>query len=172
MLTNYNLVETAKKMKINLVTVCSKDELHKVPHKIGGYIINLNNSNQNGSHWTSFILYYDGTIYRSLYFDTYGLPAPIEVEQYLRKLNDYKIPYNTRQIQKIYTTDCGWYCISMLFNMQYKRKYSNMLDDYQAYISKFSNNLSDDLKILKNSFLPFYRVNFYTKTVESIKHVT
>jgi hypothetical protein len=81
---------------------------------------------------------------------------------------DVKIPYNTRQIQKIDTSECGWYCLSWLYNLQYKRNSNNMIDDYTTYMSKFSNDLNDELKILKASFKPFI-INFYSKSIHLIK---
>jgi hypothetical protein len=44
MLTNVDLIRLAKELKINLVGVCSKDELHLIKPRVGGYIINLENS--------------------------------------------------------------------------------------------------------------------------------
>jgi hypothetical protein len=171
-LTNIDLINIAKKMKINLIAVVSKDELSKIPHKTGGYIINLqNNHDGQGTHWVSFIIYQkNNNIYRCIYFDPYGIPPPIEVEQYIKQLNDLKILSNKRQVQKINTTECGWYALSWLYNMQYKRRSINIIDDFSDYISKFSNNLNDELKILKASFNPFI-VNFYNKTI-TLKKIT
>jgi hypothetical protein len=169
-LTNVDLINIAKKMKINLIAVVSKDELHKIPHKIGGYIVNLqNNYDGHGTHWVSFIIYQDNDHkYRCLYYDPYRISPPLEVEQYIKMLNDFKIAYNNRQLQKINTTECGWYALSWLYNMQYRRRSNNIIDDYNIYISKFDSNLNDELKILKASFSPFY-VNFYNKTINLIK---
>jgi hypothetical protein len=98
------------------------------------------------------------------------MPPPIEIEQYIKQLNDFKIAYNTRQVQKINTTECGFYALSWLYNMQYKRHSNDIVEDFTNYISKFSNNLNDELKILKASFNPFI-VNFYNKTI-TLKKVT
>jgi hypothetical protein len=100
---------------------------------------------------------------KCLYFDSYGVIYPKEVEEYVKKINDSKIAYNTRQIQKLQTTECGYYCLSFLYNMQYKRKTDNMIKDYEHYISKFSNDLTKDLEILKNSF-GNHHIDFYKKT--------
>jgi hypothetical protein len=48
--------------------------------------------------------------------------------------------------------------------MQYKRRSNNIIDDFSDYISKFSPNLNNELKILKALFNPFI-VNFYNKTI-------
>jgi hypothetical protein len=171
MLTNFQIIDLAKKLNINLIVVCSKNELNKVVPKVGGYIINLQDSTKgHGSHWTSFIIYQTpDNEYNSLYFDSYGIRPPIEVENYIKKITNNKIAYNLRQIQKIDTTECGYYCLSWLYNMQYKRRSNDMTDDYNAYMSKFSSNLNDALKILKKTFLPF-TVNFYNKTIKLLKN--
>jgi hypothetical protein len=166
MLTNIDLQNIAGKMHINLVAVCSKDELHKMPPKIGGYIVNMQNqADGQGTHWVSMVLYSDGKSLKSLYFDSYGVRPPIEVEQYVKNVTDNKIAYNTRMIQKINTTECGWYALSFIFNMQYKRKYDNMLLDFNHYVNQYSNDLNKELVILKKSFHP-YHVNFYGKSIK------
>jgi hypothetical protein len=171
MLTNFQIIDLAKKLNINLIAVCSKNELNKVVPKVGGYIINLQDSTKgHGSHWTSFIIYQTpDNEYNSLYFDSYGIRPPIEVENYINKITNKKIAYNLRQIQKIDTTECGYYCLSWLYNMQYKRRSNDMTDDYNTYMSKFTNNLNDALKILKKTFLPF-TVNFYKKSINILKN--
>jgi hypothetical protein len=169
-LTNFDLIRFAKELKINLVGVCSKDELRLIKPRIGGYIINMENSTDgSGTHWVALTLYQDNNIIHSLYFDSYGIAPPKEIEEYVKKINDIKIAYNTRQIQKLQTTECGWYCLSMIYNMQYKRRSDNMIKDYKHYMSKFSNDLTKDLIILKESFKP-YHVDFYKKTIKFIKN--
>jgi hypothetical protein len=170
MLTNFQIIDLAKKLNINLIAVCSKDELNKITPKVGGYVINLQDSTKgHGSHWTSFIIYENpDQEYNTLYHDSYGIRPPIEVENFIKQITNNKIAYNTRQIQKIDTTECGWYCLSFLYNLQYKRSSNNMIDDYSNYMSKYSNDLNEELKKLKASFKPF-TVNFYNKTIHLIK---
>jgi hypothetical protein len=91
------------------------------------------------------------------------MPPPIEIKEYINKINDFKIPYNTKQIQKIQTIECGYYALSFLYNMQYKRKSNDMVKDYEIYLKKYSHNLTKDLQNLKSSF-GNYNINFYKKT--------
>jgi hypothetical protein len=164
MLTNVDLIRLAKELKINLVGGCSKDELHLIKPKVGGYIINMQNSTDGvGTHWIASVLYQDDDVMKCLYFDSYGIIYPKEIEEYVKQINDCKIAYSTRQIQTLQTTECGFYALSFLYNMQYKRKTDNMIKDYENYISKFSNDLTKDLEILKESFKP-YHMDFYKKT--------
>jgi hypothetical protein len=165
MLTNIDLEKIAKVLKLNLVAICSKDVLKKISPKIGGYIINMQDeADGNGTHWVSFCIYTENEIAKCLYFDSYGFPPPIEIEQYIKHISNEKIACNTRMIQKIQTTECGWYCVSFLYNMQYKRRTNDMIKDYYHYISKYSNDLNKELSILKTSFKP-WEVNFYSKTI-------
>ena len=165
MLSNIDLSNLAMKLKINLVAICSKDELDRIKPKTGGYIINMENSNVgNGSHWTAFILYNENGKQKAIYSDSYGVIYPTQVEKFIKRFTDSKIGYNTRMIQKIQTTECGYYALSFLFNLQYKRIYDDLVFDFQHYMSLFSNDLNEELKILKKTFLPF-KVNFYAKTV-------
>jgi hypothetical protein len=131
MLTNVDLIRLAKELKINLVGVCSKDELKLIKPRVGGYIINMQNSDMGfGTHWLSIVLYQDDNDMKCLYFDSYGVIFPKEVEEYVKQINDCRIVYSTRQIQKLQTSD---YCLSMLYNMQYKRKSDDMIKDYENY---------------------------------------
>ena len=56
---NIQLTNLAKKMKINLVGVFSKDTLPKRP-QVGGYIINLQNHDAgSGTHWVAMNISFD-----------------------------------------------------------------------------------------------------------------
>jgi hypothetical protein len=119
----------------------------------------------HGTHWTSFIVYETNNYeYNALYHDSNGIRPPIEIENFIKQISYNKIAYNIRQIQKIDTSECGWYCLSFLYNLQYKRHSNYMIDDYNNYMSKFSNDLNNELKILKASFKPF-SINFYSKSI-------
>ncbi len=70
-----------QKENIKINGVYAKDELKK-PLKDGFYIINLNNSDQSGSHWTVLYKINDGY---SFYFDAFGFKSPEIVEDLLYK---------------------------------------------------------------------------------------
>jgi hypothetical protein len=54
-LSNFDLFRIAQEKRIPLNDVIAKDEIKKLK-KDGNYIINLENHNQGGSHWTALIL--------------------------------------------------------------------------------------------------------------------
>jgi hypothetical protein len=72
MLTNVDLIRQARELKINLVSVCSKDKLHLIKPRVGGYIINMQNSDMGfGTHWVASILYQDNDTMKCLYMVLY-----------------------------------------------------------------------------------------------------
>lgn len=110
-LTNYDIIQICKHLKIKLNGIFMKDELHG-PLKAGNYIMNLQNHNQSGSHWTCFIKK-KNTIY---YFDSYGIVPPQNQIDLIHR-EGYNILYNKEQIQDLDSDLCGWWCIAfLLFN--------------------------------------------------------
>jgi hypothetical protein len=170
-LSNFDLEKIATELKINLVCVVSKNELSKIVPRSGGYIVNLQSSDAgDGTHWVCFILYnvFDNKKKKQLkgiYMDTYGMLPPIEIENFIHKYTDFKIAFSKRQIQKINTSECGWYCLSFIYCMQYKRQSNSMLDDLERWLGMFSSDLTLDLPILKRTFSP-YTVDFFKKTIK------
>ena len=53
MITNYDLEKMAKSYNIELTGVYMKDQLDKLPINDGNHIINLNNLQGQGTHWTA-----------------------------------------------------------------------------------------------------------------------
>lgn len=88
----------------------SKNELPKIENKF--YIINLEDSDAgSGSHWVCCINIEPNICH---YFDSYGTPAPIEIQQFMiisqkPKMNTF--PYH---LQEIGSSACGWYCIFVI----------------------------------------------------------
>jgi hypothetical protein len=160
--SNTDLEKLAKQMNIKLNGVVSKDELNTIPYESGLIITNLANNDKSGTHWTSIIIYNNGNKLKPLYMDSYGMVMPNEIENYLKKL-DKHIPYSNRQIQQIFTEVCGFYCLSLAYYLQYKRKHNDILQDFNDWLSMFSDKESENEKILKESFSP-YNVDFYKKS--------
>ena len=71
--------------------------------------MNLDDSSGSGSHWVAY--------YRNrkdkYYFDSYGLPPPKELIDYLKS----PILYNTEQIQRADQVICGHLCLYVLKEM-------------------------------------------------------
>jgi hypothetical protein len=160
-LTTADLEQLASHFRIALNYVGPKDLLREERVRYGGFIVNLNNHNQPGSHWVCAYL----TKYRGedlvLYFDAFGVIYPLEIQSFFKALPlRPKVVYNQRDLQNIASSECGWFCLSFLYHMTHKRTHANPVDDFQDFLGKFKGDPRLNLPILKASFLP-YRVNFY-----------
>jgi len=104
--------------------VISKDEIGQVkPNKC--YIINLVNSNETRmGHWVALS---DLNPKYCIYFDSYGMPPPIDVEQWMKKTRKICV-YSTLRIQKINSILCGYYCIDVLIELMKDSSLENFLN--------------------------------------------
>jgi len=142
--SNIDLENLAKKLKLPLIMVCSKDEL---PDKtqVGSYYVNLENSDVgSGSHW-NMIKIFDTK--NALYFDSFGAPPPIEVSNFLKAYK--KFPYSNRHIQDIDSSRCGLYCVAcdLYMNRVMKR---DMTDQFDDFLNMFTANTKQNDMILVN----------------------
>lgn len=101
-------------MKIPLVNIISKDEIDAIT-KNGNYIVNLENHNQNGSHWTALCM----SAKKCLYMDSFSMPPPEKLFDYLEKKYK-KVNYNRMEIQDMDSTYCGYFCIAFFKFMKNK----------------------------------------------------
>jgi len=164
MLSNFDIERIARKMKLPIKGVYSKDELQNVKREIGSYYVNMENANEGGgSHWVLAKIYDDDSRndeddakethkVGALYFDPFGLDMPREVERFLSPFKP--IPYNNRQIQSLQSTQCGWYCIACDYSLEYRQNDDTYLEDYEKFLALWSNKPTDNLKLLKALFKP------------------
>ena len=117
------LLSISDVMGIKINEIALKDAF-KSKIKDGFYIVNLDDDNGQGTHWTCFLINDPYCIY----FDSFGLPPPNDIRKYARK---YAIISFNNQIQDIRSEACGYYCL-----------------DFMKYMSKFrKNQLDSPLKI-------------------------
>ena len=145
MLTDSDIDAYAEKLKIKNYHGCFiKDELPELDR--GFYVINLNGQ----SHWTC--LHKDVDAYGNnsyLYFDSFGFPAPVEVEKKISFDNmGKKVDYFSmqNQLQDIDHTSCGFYVIAFCKFLSGKK---DKLKAYQDFITKFTKDPSKNDAILK-----------------------
>jgi len=105
-LTNSDLYSIAIKLKLKLNGIYMKDELPSYL-KDGNYIINLQNHDESGSHWTCFIKD-KNNIYN---YDSFAVVPPQNAYDIFLKNAD-NIYYIDKYDQSIDSTSCGWWCIS------------------------------------------------------------
>lgn len=130
------LKEYAEKMGLPLLNILMRDEMNELK-KDGFYIINLDNSNGNGTHWTS--LYFHPL--NSCYFDSYGFVPPLEVEQ---KIKPYI--YNDADIQDFNSEACGYYALAFIKFLNDK---TNKEVAFKEFLKLFKNNTKENDDILK-----------------------
>ena len=115
-LSNFDILKLVKYLQIpNFKGVFSRDDLPLQPSKKECAIVNLNKSNEAGSHWVTF--YKDGS--KRIYFDSFGQVVPTEIQKYLKTDEEYQenkpvIQRNTDIVQEINTDICGHLCLYVL----------------------------------------------------------
>lgn len=130
------LERECKRLGIPLNGIHYNEELISLEKlKPGAYIINLGDDITGGTHWTCAWIPKKGI---PLYFDSFGLPAPIEfedlVEEYL---------YNPYTIQDPLRGFCGSYCVEFLQAM-------NEGDSYDKFLTQFDPDPTKNSRILRN----------------------
>lgn len=81
-------------------------------------IVNLNTSQQSGSHWVCYFKS-DDQHHRIIYFDSFGQITPIEIQKYLKTKEEFDkktgvIQRNTDIVQSINSSVCGHLCLNVL----------------------------------------------------------
>ena len=107
-LTNTELENYVKKFKMRNFRRCfMRDQLKNVkPMNKECGILNLNLSAEPGSHW---VCWYKNNK-EKYYFNSFGLPPPDELIDYLKR----PILYSTFQLQGIMDENCGKWCLKIL----------------------------------------------------------
>lgn len=103
-----------KKLQIpNFRGIFMRNKLPKTISKNECGIINLDNYDSNGTHWTAY--FKKGV--NILYFDSYGnLRPPLELINYFLSNNKKnKIQYNYEQYQAYNSYNCGHLCLQFLY---------------------------------------------------------
>lgn len=111
-LSNYDILKYVKQYKIpHFRGVFMRDALPKKPRKVECLILNHDDAQSTGTHWTA-LAKINNTAW---YFDSFGrLLPPFEVKKYLG--GGVKIFYNYNQYQNSGTYICGHLCLEFLYN--------------------------------------------------------
>ena len=168
MLTNTQIQDLSKRMKVPLEYCGFKSNLPKTLKTNRAYIINLDDEVDKGTgilsggtHWTCFqIMEYPNGKKEGIYMDSYGAGPPEIVNKRVMDNFKMKLPYNTKDIQSLMNEACGWYCLAFLhFINVYPQRTKNLYWDTEAFLSLFEDlNKSIDWKkneyVLKMFFQP------------------
>lgn len=135
--TNKTLEAEARRLGIPL-NYCWHKTNFPCPTKDGGYIINLADEGEVGTHWTA--LWREGTQF--VYFDSFGFVPPLEVEAQLPKYL-----YNSSIVQDWKFGGCGSYCIEFLQYMNQGTQ--SVRKRFQDFLNLFHENFRKNRAVLR-----------------------
>ena len=148
--SNFDLINYAKQLKIkNFRGYFMRDTLpKKIKSKECG-IVNLQNSNQPGTHHTA----YWKNNKEKYFFDSYGLEPTNQMLKYLKPSNkSYPLIISTYQIQNSGTVICGQLSIYMLYMLDHNHKFIDILLSLmnEFHPDKIGGNLNEDLHLVED----------------------
>ena len=118
-MTNFEIMKAVDYLGIkNFRGVFMRDKLpsHPIVPECG--IVNLDDDGNNppgnfGTHWVAYLI--DSN--RKLYFDSYGLEPPNEIERYLKHDDKGPLLMQTQQLQGTDDSICGHLCLYVLYHL-------------------------------------------------------
>lgn len=165
-LTDVQVERLASKMGIPLERVCFKDELREQPLVFNkSYFVNMDDSvtedgeESEGTHWVCFQVNKIEDKSQAMYFDPYGQPPPLAVQDYIKNAIHVRVPYNTKDIQSLMANCCGYFCLAFLHYINRKDFGPDLYENTHSFLDLFEDlNKSADYKknefILRNFFRP------------------
>lgn len=133
-INNFQIEKYCKKNNLPINDIIMRDE--KMTDN-GFYIINLDDSLGDGTHWTAC---YKHPL-KSYYFDSFGFVSPLEIEQQLKPYH-----YNNKDIQDLDSKACGYYCIAFIKFLHDKE---NKEMAFREFLNLFHNKTDKNEDILK-----------------------
>ena len=120
-LSNIDIEKYVKILNIKNFRGCyMRNELNKLKNdNIECDVLNLNVSSEPGSHWTCWFKIDE----KKYYFNSFGLPPPKELVDYLKS----PILYSTFQLQGINDKNCGKWCLSILRGLSKGQDYCDLV---------------------------------------------
>ena len=158
MLSNFDIDSIAKSLDIKIDGIFMKNEMN-FERQNGNYIINLDDTGNDGTHWTSLIIKKNV----SFYYDSYGCPPPEQIIEFCKRGKKQHLYYNTRVIQDLESELCGFYCLAFL-------KYVNNCKDLLKSSNDFS-NMFDNTETDLNGFLLKGYLNKYNLSKKMKKYL-
>jgi len=150
-LSNFDILNICKKLNIPLIRICMKDEITEYDLRHNGFfIINLQNHDQQGTHWVGFYKQ-NRNIY---YFDSFGGYIPQNEINLFKKDHD-NIYYSKAQIQDFKSVLCGFFVIGFFLFLKINsgNPYNNMI----KYINMFYQNTKNNDEVIKNYLNKYYK---------------
>jgi hypothetical protein len=152
-LTNFDIEDICKILKLGINGVFMKDEIDLNNLKNGNFVMNLQNHNESGSHWVAFVKK-GKQIY---YSDSFGCPPPQNEMNIFHKQHD-ELYYNKKVVQDINSHMCGWFAMLFLYFM--KNEKGSMAEKLNKYPKLFDiKNAKNNDQILRNIFKHLFEKN-------------
>jgi hypothetical protein len=144
MMTNIDIEELAKELKLPIVGVFSKDKL-PAKNYIGSYYVNMEDHDAGGgTHWVYMLITDEG---KAIYYDSFGVFPPEDIKTFLHIFKPFM--RNNRQIQNIDSISCGKYCIICDYYINTKLKKGMGLEDaFGNFLDVWSDDTTKNDKIL------------------------
>lgn len=121
---------------INQIHIDNIDYINNIDlNKKGTYILNLDKSQEGGTHWVALIIKNCGFFY----FDPFGFRCPLNIENFCKK-NKKPLYYNLCQFQQLEESLCGFYCCLFLYivqniygKLENKFDFYNIIEEYKFW---------------------------------------
>ena len=140
-LSNFDIINLIKDYKLDYCFggIYSKDFLPRPLKRTKFYIVNMQDHDEgNGTHWVVF--YYNNPL-TSIYFDSFGFVAPLQVEN---RINPYI--FNDADVQDYNSSACGYFCIAFIKFLHNKQ---DKQEEYKAFLKLFKNETIKNDQILQ-----------------------
>lgn len=163
-------IETVMKNIKNFNGVVSRDEiltkiLPKIkPYSRGGFIINTDKSNEDGTHWFSIV--YDarpeevGGSKTIEYYDSFGRDVPADllddIAEIAKKLGDdeiLKLKVNKVKNQSNTSENCGWFSMKFIIDRIKRNKTFSEATGYNDKIVEASKKGEGDIEKFKEAYI-------------------
>ena len=136
-------------MRIPIKGIFSRNETKPLFHS--PCIINLDDFGSLGTHWVCCWHAKNGTYE---YFDSFGLPPPLEWEKEMSVHGIKHFFRNDNQIQWKQSVRCGYYCLLFLNE---RNKGTSFVD----ILRMFTDDVLQNERIVRNYFYKIYTVEVY-----------
>ena len=127
-MSNFDLIDWCKYLNIPINDVLSRDQTVPHNHQQALFIYNLEPSYMSGSDWVA--TYVKDNVIN--YFHSFGLPPFQEIVNHAKKEN-LTLLHQSDQLQNLYRTTCGYFCLYFLIEMNKGKLYFNQLKVFDIH---------------------------------------
>ena len=133
-MSNFDLLDWCRYLNIPINNVLSRDQTVPHGHKLALFIYNLEPAYMKESHWTS--TYVKNNVIN--YFDSFGLPPFQELVDHAKRKN-LTLLHQNQQLQNLYSSVCGYFCLYFLNEMHNGTDYFDLLKPFRKD-TKYNDN--------------------------------